>query len=296
MTSLPIINRPLDNTALATFMECPKKYEYSMIRHRRERKGRRKSPSLTYGTAWHALLDAHYRTGGDKAAAIEAAGNAWEDHGKEGDHRTFERLCVEYDNYISWWGMPSEEEAKTVGWPEAPLIEVVSQIALPKGLHPYAVKLDRFIKINNHYYVEDHKTTSALGPSFFQQFELDNQMMGYAFVGSLLIGQPVAGVRINAHAVLKTSSKFERQVIPFSQPRLEQWRDNYNFWVEALERAIVSGIFPNNWKSCSGKYGMCQYAEICSLPPHLRVRALEQDFEESAWNPLEEPEPIGEQA
>lgn len=298
------ITRPIDNTALSAYGECKRKYYYGMVLNRR-RKGPTK-PALAYGTTWHAILQAHYRTGGDPSVVAQAALESWELHENPDDHRTLERAISAYDAYCTRWGDHDKEAqgwGRTVGYPEQPVVELAAEIWWDGAAHPYTGKIDRVFEHQGLYYVEDHKTTSALGQTYFRQFDPSNQMMGYVHIASMLTGLPIAGVRINAHGVLKTQNKFERQTIHFSPERIKEWAENYNVRVrevdashailaaEADEEGAVSNdtlvrAFPQNFSACAGKYGQCPYSDICTTVPRLRAKVIDIDYEENAWNPL----------
>lgn len=307
----PLIPRSIDNTALDAYMSCPRKYYYSMELGRR--KGGSLSAALTFGTTWHAILEAHYKTGGDRAAVEKAGIMSWQPHDNPDDHRTLERALSSYDQYLAAWGDFEAEQAgwgTTVGWPDAPVVEMATDLWWEGAGHPYAGKIDRVYEYQGLFYVEDHKTTSALGPRYFAQFDPSNQMMGYAALAQLLTGLPIAGVRINAFGVLKTQSKFERKTIPYSQERIKNWMRNYRIWIHNLESsyaAIQNGLlapvpvdqlngvewdetveqgFPHNFNACAGKYGMCQYTEVCTQASHLRKRVLEFEYEVNPWDPM----------
>lgn len=283
---LPIIDRPIDNTAMTAYMTCPRKYDLSMRQHRR--KAGTLSPALAYGSAFHKLLEVHYRTGGDVDAAYIALVKGWEEHGKVDDHRTRDRAWMEYGNYVKHYGAPENEDAKTVGYPDSPLVEISANVTWDGAVHPYAGKIDRIIELQGQYYVEDHKTTSRMGDYYFKQFELSNQMMGYVWIARKLIPSiKIAGVRINAHCVLKRDSKFARQIISFSDDRLDEWAENYNIWAKKIQNSYAVNDFPGNYSACDGKYSMCEYAGVCAMPPKLRERTLEFEFEINPWNPLE---------
>lgn len=287
--SLPIIDRPLDNTALSLFMKCPRKYDFAMVRHRRHHGA--PPPAIAYGAAWHHCMEVHYKTGGDAELVYLKLQNAWEDHKKDDDHRTLDRCWMEYEKYVEKYGLPKDEDAQTVGYPDTPLVEISANVIWPGGRYAYAGKIDRIILHQGQYYVEDHKTTSRMGDYYFKQFELSNQMMGYVWIARQLYPAiKVAGVRINAHAVLKRDSKFRRQTISFADDRLEEWSQNYNNWVGKLEQAYANDDFPGNYSECDGKYRMCEYTDVCSLPPRLRERELEASYEVHPWNPLESDE------
>lgn len=285
--ALPVIDRPIDNTAMTTYMTCPRKYDLSMRQHRRRAESG-KSPALAYGSAWHAVLEAHYKTGGNADVVFLALQQAWEDHGKVDDHRTLDRVWLEYNKYVEKYGSPDNETAKTVGYPDSPLVEISANVTWDGAVHPYAGKIDRIIELQGQYYVEDHKTTSRMGDYYFKQFELSNQMMGYVWIARMLMPSiHIAGVRINAHCVLKRESKFQREILSFSDDRLEEWAANYNNWAQQLRNAYETNFFPGNYSACDGKYSMCEYAGVCSMPPRLRERTLEFEFEINPWNPLE---------
>lgn len=298
------IPRPIDNTALDAYMSCARKFYYSMVRNRRG--GGPLSPALNYGTTWHAMLEAHYKTGGDEQAVVNAAVAAWKPIENPEDHRTLQRAITEYSKYLERWGSHEEEQhgwGRTVGFPEEPIVEIPAVFSWPGAHHPYTGKIDRIFELNGLYYVEDHKTTSALGATYFRQFDPSNQMMGYAWLAQLLTGKPIAGVRINAHAVLKASSKFERQTIMFSPDRLQEWSENLEVWTRKIEESYktlatvddpengapersLNSAFPHNFNACAGKYGQCAYTSVCTMPINLRERVLEFEYAEKEWNPL----------
>lgn len=282
----PHIPRSLDNTALADYMACPFKYYAGMVLHRR--RAGAPSPAISAGTAWHAGLEAHFKTGGNRDAVQRAIVMAWEQHDRPEDHRTVERVLASYDQYIDYWGSHDQDAARsgrTVGFPDNPLVEIPVELSWPGALHPYTGRIDRIYEHNGLYYVEDHKSTSQMGTYYFHQFDPDNQMMGYAALAEILTGLPIAGVRINAVCFLKGSTKFAREVISFSKERLAHWRENYNMWVQLIEQAYANDFWPHNFKSCSGKYGACQYTPVCSSSPHRRMQVLEMEYEEKPWEP-----------
>lgn len=304
----PFIPRPIDNTALDAFMRCPRLYYYSMVLNRRIRTGGSLSPALAYGTCWHAIMEAHYKTGGDINAVTDAAVAAWKPHQDPEDHRTLQRCVTEYGNFLKFYGTFEQEITgwgQSVGWPETPVVEIPIELWWPGALHPYTGKIDRVYQHQGLYYVEDHKTTSQLGASYFRQFDPSNQMMGYAWLAQLQTGFPIAGVRISAHAVLKASSKFQRETIMFSQERLQEWGRNYNEWVKKIEESYIRHnnavnfpvdddpqageltAWPHNYNACATKYGQCTYTGVCTFDASMRPKILEAEFEEQPWNPLQ---------
>jgi hypothetical protein len=302
-SQLPVIDRPIDNTALSAYMACPREYALAMMLHRR---AAGTSAALTFGAAWHKALEIHYKSDGNEDAVMLGTQLTWKDHDSPDDYRTLQRVLLDYKKYAKTWGKPSAEAAKTVGWPDAPLVELSTNAQGKYLMHPWAGKIDRIIELGGQYYIEDHKTTSRLDKNYFKQFELSYQMMGYTYLGrQLLPGKKIAGVRINLSHVLKTGTNFQRQLFTFSDRQIDEWVDVTNRWfkclagdvelyLELVEKGYESldalcAAFPAHFgdNGCSRKFGLCQYLDVCSAPPQVRMRMLEQNFEFRPWNPLE---------
>lgn len=289
---LPVIDRLLDNTALDAFLRCPQLYYLSYVRHYR---GKGKRIALDYGNLWHSIMEWHYKTDGDEPLVYTKVALKWKDAiPASDDHRTFDRAWDDYKLYRERWGyVPSKDEAyKTVGFLSGnPIIEVFLNLTWPGCPHPYGGKIDRICEnADGEILVDDHKTNSKdgqLGPYYFNQFQLDNQFLGYTQLASLVTGRPVAGVRCNAYAVLKTKTAFARQIFRFLPHVMEQWREDYGYVIARLEEAYRSGVWHRNYRGCTTKYGSCSMVEVCKARPDVRERILEQDFEVRPWNPAE---------
>lgn len=292
---LPIIDRPLDNTAMTAYKTCPREYHFSMIQHRRA-DGR--TPALVFGTCWHKIMETHYKTGGNRDKVIYAATLAWEGHNVPDDYRTLDRCLADYDQYVDEFGLPGgpRDSGLTLGYPDAPLVEVATNASGMGILHPWAGKLDRFIDLGSLIYVEDHKTTSRLDKNYFKQYSVSNQMKGYQFLGQqILPSRLVVGVRMNVAHVLTKTTKFLRECKSFSKPIIDEWVRNENVWMKRLARdyeLLAEGdpdAFPGHYgdNGCSRKFGMCGYYEVCNLTPAIRQQVLERDYPVNIWNPLE---------
>lgn len=285
---LPVIQRPLDNTAVSAYMTCPKEYELGMVRHMR---AAGISPALDYGGLWHKMLEVHYKTGGDQ----DYVRMAWMKRGMEPvtdpeEHRTPERAWVDYLGYVKKYGAPQAETGKTVGWPHAPLVEVVSSVMGGGLIHPWTVKIDRIIEVGGLYWVEDHKTTSRFDRNYWKQYENSNQMLGYVYAANLLFPQiNIVGTRVNLLHLLKGGSNYEREYFPYSKGLLEEWKDNANHWMQRIAADTESGVFLKHFgdNGCSRKFGMCQYHRVCSAAPKIRENKLKEEFTYNPWNPLE---------
>jgi hypothetical protein len=297
---------------MSMYTTCPRKYLYGMVLHRRN--DAKPTPALAYGSGWHKILESNYRAPVMSREELydyveDVALNAWQESTNPDDYRTFQRSMVEYDKFINKYGLPWDESDKTYGWPDHPMLEQSIEVQVPGARHPYTGKIDRIVESQGQYIIEDHKTASMMKSDYFRQWEMDNQMIGYAVIAGIMTGLPIAGVRINLHVIRKSDSVFERQTIRFAQQRLDHWKQNYDYWLarietdmialsfenepEAEDRSVNLSAFPHNFAACATKYGMCQYASVCSMPPRLRQASLEADFEVHPWNPLETAEDGG---
>lgn len=282
---LPVIQRPIDNTALTAYMTCPREYFFGMVQHRRP-SGR--SPALVFGSAWHTILENHYK-GKTIIEAVKAGLEAWEDHGAVDDYRTPQRLVLSFEQYLKRWG--TDQDIKdTLGWPENPLVECAVEIDADELAHPYAGKIDRVVLVNGLGYIEDHKTTSRLDRHYFSQFENSNQMKGYVFMAQKLVPSiKIVGARINLAHVTKTKTEFHRHLVTFTPEQMLEWVGNYNRWANRLAHDTEAGDFPGHFgdNGCSRKYGLCSYHRVCRVSPRLQQKVLEQEFEVNPWNPLQ---------
>lgn len=300
----------MDNTAQSAYMACPREFLFGMVLHRRSKE--RKS-ALSFGSLWHRILEEHYRSGADIIAVEEAATNIWEGD-TPGDHRTLNRALMDYQKYLKTWGLAKDVQ-ETVGFPDNPMVEMSTSAASEEIDHPYAGKIDRMVnEVDGLAFVEDHKTTSRLDKYYFDQFTNSNQMKGYKFLGGKLAPSiPLVGVRINVIHTLKNETNFHRRLITYSPSQMTEWADNYNKWIVRIRLdywawAIQGGADPEQvgidgsmvdflkqWQAfpahfgdngCSRKFGLCTYHGVCSLPPRVQMKALENDFVIAPWNPL----------
>jgi hypothetical protein len=140
--------------------------------------------------------------------------------------------------------------------------------------------------------VMDSKTTSILGTQFWDDFQLSSQMLGYVW-SSHKLGFPVDGIYIDAFCGRKPTKsgkahEYQRQRIYYDQARLDEWeRDTYTLITDFLEH-LCRGYFPKSPKWCFGKYGRCQYWDVCTQHPDQRSGVLQSDlYRPVTWNPTE---------
>lgn len=153
--------------------------------------------------------------------------------------------------------------------------------------------------------VVDHKTTSIMGDSFMQDFQISNQVLGYVWAARQLWPDlDVSAFCLNAiHFKKPTGSgpitapgprggpsalSFVRGYYEYSPQRLEQWAENCLAIVSDFIHCLVRDFYPLATKWCFGKYGKCQYHDVCVQDdPKVRANMIHSDmFKQVTWNPV----------
>lgn len=283
---LPVLNRPLDNTALSTFMRCPREFKLSMIDGW---KTKTPNTALAFGSLWHSMLEAYYKSNGDHGAVIST-------HSKlhtlvkaaPDEYRTHQRALVEFMRYVKKWPA-AKDLPQTIGYgTDSPAVELSTAIYIDSFGHEYAVKIDRLKLLGDVGYVQDHKSTSRLDKHYFSQFALSNQMMGYTFIANKVHPEiHFAGVEINLLHVLKNDSNFDRSLITYTPSLLAEWEENTAQLFDLIFTAVRNNRFPAYFgEGCNRKYGKCQFFSVCSSSPIIRQDVLEQEFTINPWDPM----------
>lgn len=201
---------------------------------------------------------------------------------------------------------------------ELPLgvLEVNAEISLP-GKPPFFVKeihvawsgkIDVVANANGCNRIVDHKTTSMGGDQFVQDFQLSNQTIGYTWAArqlwpelnisgfcgnAIFLKRPASGT-FPAGGLLSSGSRggkppldFFRFYFEYSPERIIEWHQNIMFVMEDFVTCLIRGVFTMHTKYCFGKFGRCQYHDVCSLDdPKVRMNMLHTDmFRDVTWNP-----------
>ncbi len=156
---------------------------------------------------------------------------------------------------------------------------------------PYVLcgHIDRVVTYAGELFVNDYKTTTrTLSPSFFNQFEPDNQMTIYTLAGKVVLSAPIKGVLIDG-VQIGIEVETNRSVRSFTyrtQDQLDEWLLDLRYWLGLMEQYAIQDYWPQNDTSCD-KYGGCMFRKICSKSPGVREAFLKSDFEKGPqWNPL----------
>lgn len=167
-------------------------------------------------------------------------------------------------------------------------------------------RIDAIAHVNGMARVVDHKTTSIAGDQFIQDFQLSNQTVGYLWAARQLWPDlSINGFCLNAIHLKKPSKgqglmdrgarggdpplNFFRAFFEYSDARVAEWEHNALTLSEDFVHCLVRGYHPMATKWCFGKYGKCQYHDVCVMEPNVRESILMSDmYKQVTWNPTDD--------
>jgi PD-(D/E)XK nuclease superfamily protein len=296
-----------DSTKLSAYADC----EYlGKLQYEEHLKSKEPAVALVFGGAFHkavevwtqrSSLPAFDPLGVDSVGAAEAAFiTEWEAgltlETREmlefsGDRRSvanFKRLFAGYRKKF-----PLEMYQEVVAC-EVPF-------TLPLGTTPagrevcWSGLIDRVVKWMDGVYYVDLKTSSyTLDAAFFNKFKLSGQIRGYVWAAEQLHpGEQFAGAMIHGvqvQAPLKTKVRLpeelvQGEVIPLSQPQIEQWRQNTLRRIDVIHEARARGHLRNYATRCSAFGGGCEMKQVCWAEPDAEDTIKGLHFVERVWDP-----------
>lgn len=315
-----------DSTSLGWFKECPKKYEYYMIRGLVPKGD---SVHLKFGILYHSSLEAYDKAraeGKDHEEATRAA--VWkaliDSYGWVSDHpaKNRENLIRSVIWYVEQFqddpaqtviladGKPAVEltfkmeldfgPSKSSGFKVAEGVDTKG-ISLKPGAVNYSVStpvptysnyvlsghIDRLVNFMGGVYVTDRKTSgSTLYQGYFDQYTPHNQMSLYSVAAKVIWSTPVKGVLIDAVQIAVGFSRFSRGFAYRTDAMLEEWLEDTKHILRYAEHCATDNYWPRNDTACH-KFGGCPFRKICSRDDSVREVFLASDYEHRPWNPLQ---------
>lgn len=296
----PNMQIAVDSTSLGAFKTCPRYYQLSILEGWQPRD---LSVHLIFGLHFHAALERydHLRFSGMShtdalrevvrytlALTWDAKRNRpWQSDDAYKNRFTLLRSVVWY---LDQFG--EDDPIKTVrlanGKPAVELsFKFDSQYRTRNGEQILLCgHLDRLATLNDKPFVLDRKTTkSTINARFFDKFSPDNQMSLYAVAGKVVYGISVEGIIVDGAQIAQSFTRFQRGVVPRSEPVLEEWYFDLGQNLAYMEYCASNNYWPMNDKSC-GNYGGCAFRDICSRSPSTRAEWLNASFHRRVWDPL----------
>lgn len=158
-------------------------------------------------------------------------------------------------------------------------------------LHPvtgdpilYTGRADMLAHFQDAIYVFDEKTTSQLGASWPNQWELRSQFSGYIWAARRH-NVDAKGAVVRGVSILKT--KYDTMQVPTyrSNYELDRWYEQTNRDIRRMIQCWEEGYWDWNLDHSCAEYGGCVFSkQVCkSDRPEIW---LEQYFEQRVWDPL----------
>ncbi len=313
---LPLENGALliDNSFLELLQTCPRALEYNRLRKRELAATR---PSLNFGTCGHLVWEHRYRTLGNAAPTPQLEEECGQIVSKyfaenpfpEDDFRTvnwaIELFVKRYNQRYAlepFQLLQTEDGQSVVELPFMVKLFDARGSITPSSLIPvyYTGKIDLPVSWDDSIMVGDHKTTSMMGDSFWDDLRVSPQLLGYCWGFWQTTGIRPAGFFVNAVRTRPQPMKpkggldawweenYQRSKEFVSVGQLDEWKANTIALVEEFLWHHSRSYFPMKKKWCSGKYGKCQYYSVCNgLPITQREEMLmSQLYMHNAWSPL----------
>jgi len=271
----------IDNSARSTFTSCPRKYYYNNIRGIESKIGK---PSLRYGTAFHAAMDAYYdyirlhgwtKDGIAVQNAILAAKKSFEEETLRydsfwDDFRTLENLLLSLLQYFNFFS--GDEGFLEVIEPEKAFkIEIKDA---KTDLHFFFKgKIDLLLKLNGGVWGGEFKTSAYPIITQTKNIQWSPQILGYTYAmmelypnalpeGYLTTLHQISASKVKSGDYGKVKIDFSRPAQVFSFQDIVEWRKSLIFTVRNLKRCQDENYYPLQRDSCN-QYGRCTYWQLC---------------------------------
>ncbi len=299
-----------DNSTLEKFQYCQREGKFYVW----NRRGGKKSAALNLGGALHEAWELLYLHGYNEESITLCYQRIIDHYNADptsDDWRTCEFALDVIKRYYEYYS--KGDPIVPLVHDNAPFVETAFEIKLGeleindtivcpvagavyvKTLNIYWIgKIDIACRQHDRLWVCDHKTTSRLGSTFWNKFQLSSQMLGYSWALQQLLGETPAGVILNVAALRKPtrtgkSCEFIRQSFMYTEDAILEWRDDTLTSIADFVSSSVRGEFPPSKCNCIRVYGQCSYFDACCLKKEARARYLmSSDFETVTWDPTKE--------
>lgn len=301
-----------DNTKIADYKTCPRKYLLRHILSWTTDTGEQKAPALVFGGAWHEGMDAIWGAQGhDNGTKVQLANAAFGQHWEENGY-TLNMSMEQQDSLGARTpGIAHEMFYNYVAGREKMLEEctvlaIEQPVAMPFPQLDdtwYIGRLDKVFQWNG-VHVGEHKTTTAYAikgnfqPDWVESWGSSSQVKGYQMVGTLYYPD-LQDVWVDGALVhKKVHDAFKFVPVSHALPLLEEWITDTRRWIIDIQQeteeynkvgSLELGTFKKNEDSCFGKYGRCPFHAICSTTADpTKLKMVPQSFKVEKWEPFDE--------
>ena len=285
----------IDASMLSTFMDCPSKfYLRYVLGLRPKRKDPTRDGNLDWGTCWHETMFAFMEARGGTLKermvagldALEESYPAYLTPDVDKMKRSKKRMVEQYFAYAEKW-IHREGDFEILR--NEQYFDVLDEAS---GLR-WCGRIDsiRRVRRNGKIRVWDYKTTKAMGPTYFDQFEISFQFPGYVWASDQMMTDEVREITVDVMYTVSKKFEFFERTFRYDEFRMKEWQRNVTRIVDRIREMLDKYLYQpemwdKNWGDCT-RYGKCRFFIVHSLNPRGEGRMLElrDNFEISRWDP-----------
>lgn len=303
--------RYVDNTMLNDYKCCPRRY---FLRHKKHWRRSGIAAPLVFGLSWHNAMDALWENFGKVddgellRLSAEAFDACWIEQGMPAPDDMgldqIERLAPRTP-FVAREMLAGYLEARRHILSGMRLVAVEQPFAVPLPYLPntwYCGRLDKVFDYNSIRIIDEHKTTTeykidgGFKSNYLEGWYLDSQIMGYLYGGGLFF-EGLEQVWVDAALVhKKVHDKFKFVPITHSFSMLENWVNDTCEWINRIDadekkfaqsNSLPGGVYPKQTEACFGKFGSCQFVDICrTCPDPSQLDEVPTGFTHEEWSPF----------
>jgi len=310
----------IDSTMRSCFMSCPQKFFLEFCHGLRPA---RVSVDLHAGAVFASTLEFIYekvhKEGLDlDKVMIRAYANflsQWGDFEPMKDTpKTKDRVWEAIEDYIRTYspktdhiqpanlpGQPSYEFSfgipllPTCKYPQSDAEIAHEGVKFPE--HPsgspfiYSGRFDLLGKWQNKLIIRDEKTTTSIGASWAEQWDLRSQFMGYVWACQQS-GLDVDTVSVRGVGILKTKITQVEAIKSYSKFMIDRWYEQLRRDLWRIRRMWDEQYFDYSLADACTSYGGCSFRDVCGSEYPERWMS---NYVVKRWNPLHR-NPINDEA
>lgn len=280
----------IDSSMLKDFMDCPSKF---YLRHVLGLRPKILSPKIQakfdWGTCWHDVLFHYYRADADPVTALEALERSYPVYiTPETDRykRSKDRMIQQFFEYHERWQKRADEF-------EILRHEQYFDVYSDKVDLRWCGRIDSLRRVvrNDKIRVWDYKTSSAMGPTYFDQHELGFQFPGYVWAAQQMFTDEVKEITVDVMYTISKSHDFFMRTFRYDEIRTAEWISNVKMILDRMGHLLENHLWEpskweKNWNECT-RYGYCQFFPTHALNPRgdSRLRDLQDNYIVDRWDP-----------
>jgi hypothetical protein len=204
--------------------------------------------------------------------------------------KSLNRLAEALVYYLRAFPLGTDPAQPYVG-STGPMIEF--SFALPLGddlVHPttgepliYAGRADMVATFAGAVSIYDDKTTSALGPSWYNQWDMRSQFTGYSWAADMY-GIPARQILVRGISILKTKIDHAQAISDRPDWRKSRWLDQVKRDIRRAMECWKEGYWDYSEADACSSYGGCMFKQPCmSQDP---APWLSTNFSRRVWDPV----------